>query len=568
MAFDGIYIYSLIKELEDTFVNSKVDKVNQPEKDEIILSFRGGKKLLISASSVYPRLHITTHSKPNPLKAPMFCMLLRKYLQGAKLESITQVDSDRLVIMKFLSVDELGFDSMYSLIIEIMGRHSNITLVRDRDNIIMDSIKHVSIDMNSYRCIYSGIPYVYPPKSTKLNPKAFSRNDVMDKIKDLEITENIFSTLFTGVSKIFSKELFLRFSNSNLSIEDFCINFFSNLFMKNDFSFNIYKNSTGKLIDFYCLNLESLDSMAATNFLSPSEIIDTFYYDKDKQDRLYNRSMDLQKLLNNNIDRCEKKVRILNDTLRQCEEKEDLKIKGELITANIYSMKQGDSKITVQNYYNPDYDEITIDLDPMKTPSQNVQHYFKKYNKLKKAEESALEQLTLAEEELNYLNSVYQNIKTIETYDEIDEIRRELVDSGYIKFHKGTSKKSSKTPKLSKPMHFISSDGYDIYVGKNNMQNDHLTLKFADKTDIWLHTKNIPGSHVIIKGFNIPDKTLEEAANLAAHFSKASNSSKVPVDYTEVRNVKKPSGSKPGMVIYSTNKTIYIDPIEPNLNKA
>jgi len=303
-----------------------------------------------------------------------------------------------------------------------------------------------------------------------------------------------------------------------------------------------------------------------TKYDTASKLLDLFYYTKDKQDRLNQKSSDLQKLVINNIDRCKKKSIILKQSLQECKQKDKYKLYGELLTANIYSIKEGDKSVKVYNYYSEKEEYIIIPLKENNTPSENIQYYFKKYNKLKKTEEAALEQLEKNEAELEYLQSVLTNILNCDSYDEIEDVRNELVETGYIKFKKS----SGKTKKAqSKPLHFLSSDGIDIYVGKNNIQNDYLTLKFADKKDIWLHTKNIPGSHVIIKNNNnISDKTLEEAAILAAYYSKAKDSTKVAVDYTEVKNVKKPSGAKPGMVIYTTNKTIYVDPYEINLKKV
>ena len=576
MALDGIYIHSLVKELKSLLTNAKVDKVNQPEKDEIFLTIRGDKvnyKLLISASSIYPKIHLTSISKPNPMKAPMFCMVLRKYLTNARIIDIKQFDMDRIVIMDFESLDELGFNSAYSLIIEIMGRHSNITLVRSRDNLIMDSIKHITPDINTYRCLYPGIEYVYPPESTKLNPLTFTYEAFSEYIgkNDFSLDEKFFSKIFTGVSSQFSKELFSKYllldiSSDNASIDkiyNFAKEVFENIKANNFYFASYLENDTVK--DFYCLKLDSLKANKINEYSSPSKLIEEYYFEKDKADRLNNKSSDLQRIVNTNLDRCAKKIKIYEAMLRECEDKNKFKISGELLTANIYMLKKGLKEIEVLNYYSETEEYITIKLDEMKSPSENIQQYYKKYNKLKKSEEMSTIQLGEAQEELNYLLSVMTNIKNADTYEEIEEIREELKLTNYIKFKKGIKQKV----KGSKPLHFISSDGIDIYVGKNNIQNDYLTLKFADKHDIWLHTKNIPGSHVIIKNTgNIPDKTLEEASILAAFYSKAKDSSKVPVDYTEVKNVKKPSGAKPGMVIYYTNKTIYSDPYDIQLQTA
>jgi predicted ribosome quality control (RQC) complex YloA/Tae2 family protein len=576
MALDGIFLHSVVNELKSQLIGAKIDKVTQPEKDELVFTIRGfgfTKKLLISASSTFPRIHFTRQSKQNPLQAPMYCMVLRKYLTNAKIMDIRQINADRIVVMDFESQDELGFNSIYSLIIEIMGRHSNITLVRQRDNLIMDSIKHISLDMNTYRILHPGIQYVFPPASEKLNPFDLDFNMFSTYLHRNEIVmeDSFFSKVFTGVGKPLSKEIFTRLSDefeiheqNTENIYKFSAEFFADL-LRGDYYFASYSSSS-VLKDFHCIKFHTLQQLTETKYDSASELLETFYMQKDKVDRLHNRSIDLQKLINNNIDRCVKKSEILSSTLSECKEKDLYRIYGELLTANIYSLKKGDKNANLLNYYSEAEEYVNIKLDETKTPSENIQFYFKKYNKYKKSEEAAREQLENNNAEYQYLQSVLTNIKNCETYEEIEEIRNELVETGYIKFKKEYKGSKNKT---SKPLHFISSDGIDIYVGKNNLQNDQLTLKFADKHDMWFHTKDIPGSHVIIKSSgNIPESTLQEAAILAAYYSKAKDSSKVPVDYTEIKNVKKPSGAKPGMVIYYTNKTLYVTPYEQNLKKA
>ncbi|MCT8976054.1 NFACT family protein [Clostridium sp. CX1] len=574
MALDGIFIHSIIEELKRCLINGRVDKINQPEKDEIILSIKNERKtykLLISSSSVYPKIHLTKIAKQNPMQPPMFCMVLRKHLNTGRIVNIRQLGTDRVVFIDFESSDELGFNSIYTLIIEIMGKHSNISLVRERDNVTMDSIKHITPEINTVRSLYPGIKYTFPPSSPKLNPFNYTKEDFISYIKEnnLRLDNNFFSKIFTGVSSQFSKEILYRLNTVDAFTEenlDFIFEFSKEIFNKiesNQFFFGSY-SIEGIIKDFYCEKLNYLKDYTVKVFSSPSELLEDFYYEKDKADRLNNKSADLQKLVNINLDRCYKKVHILEDTLKDCQNKDKYKLYGELLTANIYSLKKGDTSASVQNYYSEDLECITIKLDKDKTPTDNIQHYFKKYNKFKKAEESAKVQLELTEQEIDYLSSVLTNIKNAEDYESIEEIKRELMETSYIKFKKTSNKK----PKPSKPMKFISSDGIEIYVGKNNFQNDYLTLKFADKRDLWMHTKNIPGSHVIVKNFgNIPDKTLEEAALLAAFYSKAKDSTKVPVDYTEIKNVHKPSGSKPGMVIYYTNKTIYVNPEKPQLEQ-
>ncbi|AKA70221.1 Rqc2 family fibronectin-binding protein [Clostridium scatologenes] len=576
MALDGIFIHSVIDELKKYLLNGRVEKVNQPEKDEIILSIKNQRKtykLLISASSVYPKIHLTQLSKTNPMQPPLFCMVLRKHINTGKLINIRQLDTDRIIFLDFESSDELGFNSIYTLVIEIMGRHSNITLVRDRDQFIMDSIKHITPEINTVRFLYPGIKYVLPPNSPKLNPFNYTIDEFKDFIEknNVKYEKSFFSKVFTGVSSQFSSEIFYEFVNekkefseANLSsIYDLTKRVFDSI-KQDNYYFASY-SLNGVVKDFYCENLYSLKEYMQKTYSSPSALLEEFYFSKDKHDRLNSKSSDLQKLINVNLERCYKKIDILENSLNECQNKDTYKIYGEILTANIYSLKKGDKVAKLQNYYDENMDYVDIKLDVNKTPSQNIQQYFKKYNKLKKTEEASKIQLELTKKDVDYLQSVLTNIKNSEDYESIEEIKRELMETGYLKFKKNHSNKKVKP---LKPMKFISSDGIEIYVGKNNFQNDYLTLKFADKRDMWMHTKNIPGSHVIIKNFgNIPDKTLEEAAKLAAFYSKSKDSTKVAVDYTEVKNVHKPNGSKPGMVIYYTNKTIFIDPEKPSIEQ-
>ena len=568
MALDGIYLNSLMRSLEDTLLGAKIDKINQPEKDEIILTLRKERKnlkLLISSSPRFARIHLTEIAKENPIKAPMYLMVLRKYILGGRIIKVTQKDSDRILIMEIENRDELGFDSAYSLIIEIMGRHSNITLVRNRDNKVMESIKHITPDINSYRVLYPGVNYVFPPKSEKLNPFTCTYDEFNSYIseKSLAFDDKFYSSCFTGVSNLLSQNLYYKLTEKIASptrneIYDNFKELMDNL--DQNLSFEMYTTKTGLIKDFYSINLSYLQKdFDSIHYDDPNELMDDFYSKKDKQDRLQNKSTDLQKLIHTNIERCNKKSKILHETLKECEKKEDLRIKGDLLTSFIYTIKKGDKECTLLNFYNGNEEEyIKITLDSNKTPSENVQRYYKKYNKLKVSEEYAKMQLSKNEEEVEYLNSVLTNIINAESYDEIDEIKKELIETGYIRFNRNS--KNSKKNKTSKPHHFVSSDNIDIYVGKNNLQNDYLSLKFAHKNYLWLHAKDIPGSHVIVCSFDVPDKTLEEAAIIAGYYSKGKNSPKLSVDYTKVKELKKPNGAKPGMVIYHTNKTVVINP--------
>lgn len=581
MALDGLYLRALANEIKNTLISSRIDKITQPEKDEIILSFKINRKpvrLLLNANASYPRINFIDYSKESPLKAPVFCMVLRKYLNTAVLEEVTQLNNDRILLLDFESSDDLGFNSIYTLIIEIMGRHSNITLIRKRDGLIMDSIKHITPDINSYRVLYPGIEYVYPPESNRLDIfnttfEAFQEK-TLNLYEDEELNEKFFTRVLDGLSNPIAKEISFSLNKRNIplsknnlkEIYEFLVEFFAKC-KNNDYDLYSY-SINDELKDFHCINLEHILDAGAQceEYSSPSSLLESFYHSKDKINRLQSKSHDMQKLVTNNIDRIQKKLHILKQTLVECEEKPKYNLSGELITANIYNIKKGDKEVEVLNYYSEEEEYIKIPLDVNKTPAENAQKYFKKYNKLKAAEENAYIQIELAEEEDEYLQSVLSNIENADNYKDLEDIKNELVETGYIAFKK--SMKSKKT-KPSKPLHFISSDSIDIYVGKNNLENDYLTLKFAHNNDIWLHIKNIPGSHVIIKNLGeVPDSTLLEAATLAAFYSKGKNSTKVPIDYTEIRNVKKMAKGKPGMVTYSTNKTIYVDPIKLDLKQV
>ena len=571
MALDGIYLYSLVNNLKNSIIDSKIDKINQPEKDEIILTIRKDRKnikLLISSSPKFARIHLTNNVKQNPIVAPMYLMVLRKYILGGRIIDLIQKDNDRILIMKIENRDELGFDSTYSLIIEIMGRHSNITLVRDRDNKIMESIKHITPNINSYRVLYPGVEYVYPPISNKLDPFSCTYENLNSFITNnsIALDKDFYFNCFTGISKLLSNELYYSITKEHSSptrneIYENLKNFTNNI--SENPSFTIFSDNEGYLKDYYCTHLSySYANYKTTNYDDPNILMDTFYSKKDKQDRLQNKSTDLQRLINTNIDRCNKKSNILKETLKECEKKDDYKIKGDLLISYIYSIKKGDNECSLLNFYNENEEEyIKISLDKTKTPSENIQRYYKKYNKLKASEEHAILELEKNNNEVEYLNSVLTNILNVESYDEIDEIKNELIETGYIRYKK---KDKQKKAKISKPHHFTSSDNIDIYVGKNNIQNDYLSLKFANKNFLWLHAKDIPGSHVIVCAFDVPDKTLEEAAIIAGFYSKGKNNNKLSVDYTKVKELKKPNGSKPGMVIYHKNNTIVINPNDFN----
>lgn len=579
MAFDGITVSALISEIKQNTLGGRIDKIYQPEKDEIILGIRSfGKafKLLLTSNPSNPKFHFTKEQKQNPLNPPLFCMVLRKHLQSGKIIDITQPDFDRIVVFHIESINEMGDYSTKKLILETMGRHSNIILT-DENDIILDAIRHISHDKSSVRELLPGRTYKIVSQS-KINPLSLSLENLTTEInnnQNKKIHQLIYHS-YTGISPVVSSEICHR---AGVDSSTFCLNLtpleIKNLYTSfeqvvnyvktSNFSPELIKDENQNLVDFSPFEMTQFSFK--TSYSSLSELVEDFYKTRDFTYRINQKTQDLRKLISQNIERCVRKKELQQKTLEEISNRDEKRLFGELITANIYSLKQGMTTATLNNFYSENYEQIQIPLDPNKTPAENAQKYFKAYNKEKRTFEALQELIKSNNEELQYLDAVLTSVNNCVDEQDVKEIRKELRDNGYIK---KTSKDNSKqSSKKSKPLHFLSSDGYDILVGKNNYQNDDLTLKVAKQKDMWFHTKNIPGSHVIVinKGTTIPDTTLNEAAELSAWFSKAQGSSMVPVDYTEKRNVKKPNGAKPGMVIYETNKTAYINSTDDILKK-
>lgn len=579
MAFDGLVVHAISDELSSKLVGGKIDKVYQPENDEIVLHIRNNKenfKLVLSASASNPRVYLSTnYKKENPINAPMFCMLLRKYIQSGNIVSVSQVGFERIIKITVESLDELKAKTTKDIIIEIMGRHSNIILTHE-ENKIVDSIKRIPPSVSRVRQLLPGMTYVLPPAQDKLNPlDKISKDKFKETISEFDgsISKCIYSK-FLGISPIVSKEICFR---SNLDISkpassidgidfDNLYKEFSNvIFNIKDGNYNpclAIDSSIDKLIDFSSIDLTLFDSLKVVHDESISSIIESFYANKDAKERINQRASDFKKSISIKLDRLYNKLKKQKIELKESDNANIYKIKGELITAYIYMIEKGMDFVEVQNFYEEDCPLIKIDLNKNLTPSENAQKYFKRYNKLKHAKKEITTQIGLSLEEINYLENIILSIDNCDNLAELDDIKEELQKLGYMR-GKVKSKKD-KNNLTTKPNEFLSSDGFTILVGKNNKQNDFLTLKIAHNDDLWMHTKNIPGSHVIIKteGKEIPESTIFEGAMLAAFFSKSKMSSQVPVDYTLKKNVKKPNGSKPGMVIYETNSTIYVTPSE------
>ncbi|MCH5184822.1 MAG: NFACT family protein [Oscillospiraceae bacterium] len=573
MAFDALAVKALVRELQ-ILTGARIEKVHQPERDEIILHIRSRSdthKLVISASAAHPRVHFTGETKKNPMTAPMFCMLLRKHIQSGKITGISQEGFERIIYIDVESRDDMGEPARKRLIAEIMGRHSNIILVND-ENRVIDSIKHIDMTVSSVRQIMPGFTYTLPPAQNKTVPSD-------PGLLDIDLSENIPSGTradkavldkIGGISPLTAREIVY----SALGTTAKCIGelnegekaqiliYTKKICAEPDFSpCMITDAASGKIIDFSSVDIKQYGGGAKiTRPQSMNSLLCEFYSSRDCADRMKQKSADLVKLLTNNTERIRKKLALYQNTLKNSESKEENRIKGDLITANIYKIKQGDKEVIVQNYYTGG--EMPITLSPELSPSQNAQKYYKLYNKAKNAEKEMTPLISAAEADIEYLESTLSAVMNAESEDDINDIRAELAEQGYIRKQAASKKQKSKP----KPLHFRSSDGFDIYTGKNNTQNDYLTLKFANTSDIWFHTKNIHGSHTIIKlgtDKDVPKSTITEAARIAAYYSKARNSSRVPVDYTVIKNVKKPSGAKPGMVIYDKYNTVYVTPENP-----
>ncbi|MCX7748129.1 MAG: NFACT family protein [Clostridia bacterium] len=582
MPFDGVVVKSVANELGDLLVGGRVEKIFQPEKDEILIHIRAkgeNLKLLLSASATHPRIHITDVTKENPLNPPVFCMLLRKHLTGGRVTNIGFHDFERVLSLHIESINELGDLTEKKLIIEIMGRHSNIILVND-ENKILDSIKHVDNEVSSIREVMPARPYIMPPGQEKTSILDLDLDSFLNEagnISDISIEKHLLNSL-KGFSPLLCREICFRagvegkYSFSNLPAD-------ARDRIKNELA--ILKDSIGRSnfspliiyndkelespLDFHCLHIKQNPFIRVLPTMS--KVLDMFYSTKDNFERLKQKKSDLLKVLQNNLDRLNKKLALQQDKLREIADRENLKLFGELITANIYCISKGAKQATVQNYYSEDLENIVISLDENLSPQENAQKYFRQYTKAKSAFTNTTKQLEETNRELVYLESVLHLLENCVLVQEIEEIRQELVEQGYLTLKRKNSFK--KQNKVSEPFHYRSSDGLDIFVGKNNRQNDLLTLKSSSSNDTWLHTRNIPGSHVIIKKLQhtIPERTLLEAAILAAYHSKAKMSSTVPVDYTLVKNVKKPPGSKPGMVTYDHFKTLIVTPDEALVNR-
>lgn len=568
MAFDGVTIAGIVSELRDKLVGNRIYKIAQPEKDELILTVKGScgqVRMLMSADASLPLLYLTGKNKTSPMTAPNFCMLLRKHLQNARIVSVVQPGLERIVRFELEHLNEMGDLCRKYLIIELMGKHSNIIFCDDKDMII-DSIKHISGMVSSVREVLPGRSYFIPKTQDKAELLECSMDEMAAvlKAKSLPVYKAIY-TGFTGVSPCIAQELCYRAGvdadRPSSELEggalDRIVSEISGLAdcIKNkEFSFNVvYENN--QPAEYAAIRLSSYAQDQSRSFESISALLEYYYAEKNVITRIRQRSADLRRIVQTALERNVKKYDLQMRQLQDTEKREKYRVYGELLNAYGYGVETGVKSMEALNYY--DDQMITIPLDPTLSAGENAKKYFDKYQKLKRTYEALATLTKETEEEIDHLKSISTSLDIALKEEDLVQIKEELIESGYIR-RKGNAKREKVT---SRPFHYVSSDGYHIYVGKNNYQNEELTFKFATGNDWWFHTKGIPGSHVVVKanGEELPDRVFEEAGKLAAHYSQARGQEKVEIDYTQKKNVKKPNGSKPGFVVYYTNYSLVID---------
>ncbi len=570
MAFDGITIANIVAELNQTITGGRINKIAQPENDELIITIKNQRKqyrLFLSASASLPLIYLTENNKPSPLTAPNFCMLLRKHIGSGKIIEITQPGMERIIRFTIEHLNELGDVCTKYLIVEIMGKHSNIIFC-NQENQIIDSIKHVSAHMSSVREVLPGRPYFIPVTQEKLDPMTLTEDDILQKVfqKPCNIAKAIYTSI-TGISPLIAEELCVRasidggMSTDSLDHLESIHLAHTILGMIHDIQHGIFepviiydKKEPLEFASFHLLQYEDYTQIQKTSI---SETLETYYAEKNILTKIRQKSADLRKVVSTALERNQKKLQLQTKQMKDTEKKDKYRIWGELINTYGYGLEEGAKSLTATNYYTNE--EVTIPLDPTKTPQENSKKYFDKYGKLKRTAEALETLLTETKNEIQHLESISTSLDIALSENDLLQIREELMDYGYIR-RKYTSGKKVKI--TSKPFHYISSDGFHIYVGKNNFQNEELSFKFASGNDWWFHAKGQPGSHVIVKtnGEELPDRTFEEAGRLAGYYSKGRKAPKVEIDYTQKKNLRKPNGGKPGFVVYYTNYSLLIEP--------
>ena len=555
MPFDGVVTRAVVEELNNTITPGRINKIYQPTKTELLLTIRSNREnfqFIFSIHPTYARFHLTDDRFENPKEPPMFCMVLRKYLSGGIIKNIEQDGMERVIRFQIETRNELGDLTTFQLIFELMGRHSHLMLVDER-GMILDSMKHIPMALNRHRTILPGSDYIEPPSQNKLHPLKITADDFIKKL-DFNAGKLHMQMVHTmdGVSPFLAKEIVHQAHlGSQAAYKDAFITFQEQLKQK------VYEPAIYHLTkeEFHVLKLTYIDEKK-TVFATANEMLDHYYSGRAERERVKQRARDLSRFLSNEKKKNERKLKKHTRTIKRAEKAEQYQKLGELLTAHLHLVKQGGQSVTVIDYYDPEQKEVTIQLDPQLSPSENAQHYFKQYQKLKNSKKIVTIEIARTKKEIAYLEQLLQQIDVASEID-IADIYEELQEEGYIKRKRLNRKKKKQKPKLEQ---YEATDGTLILVGKNNKQNEYLTHRVAHANDIWLHTKDIPGSHVVIRHSTPSEETVMEAAQIAAYFSKAQHSSTVPVDYTEVRHVKKPRGAKPGFVTYDQQRTVYVTP--------
>jgi predicted ribosome quality control (RQC) complex YloA/Tae2 family protein len=580
MAFDGITVASLCAELQSKLTGGKIAKIIQPENDALLMTIKSRgetHRLLLSANASLPLLYLTDENRSAPDTAPNFCMLLRKHIGGGAIESITQPGLERIIRVNVLHRDELGDLVTRTLVIELMGKYSNIILL-DQTETVLDSIKRIPAHISSVREVLPGRPYFVPQTRNKKDPETISEDDFTEAIRKSRapIAKALYTTL-TGISPVIAEELCMRASIPATDAADAlsnaaCFHLYHTLrqlmeeIKQKDFTPIIYYDGSVPA-EFSAVPLTGFTNAHAREFDSPSELLRTYYAEKERQTRIRQRSTDLRKLVATLTEREVKKLSLQERQLKDTEGREKYRVRGELINAYGYGLTEGERVLEAVNYYTGE--TVKIPIDPTKTVSENAQHNFARYTKLKRTAEDLEKRIISTRETAEHLESIRTSLDLAETEEDLLQIREELERSGYVRAkHTGKKKKQAIT---ASPLHFLSSSGYDIYVGKNNLQNEEVTFQIASPDDWWFHAKKMPGSHVIVKGHGkeeLPDSVFEEAGRLAAYYSKGRTAPKVEIDYTLRRNLKKPTGSNPGFVIYHTNYSLMASPDLTGIREA
>ena len=579
MPYDGLVLAAVKRELEEKLTGGRIDRVYQPEKDQIILVIhRPGERmrLLLSAKASDARAHLLAGTKENPASPPTFCMVLRKHLEGGRIAGLEQPGLERVLIIKVETRDELGQPAEKHLVCEIMGKHINIILVEPADGSIVDAIKRYSHAVSRYREVLPGRPYVPPPSQDKLNLLELCEDDFWSSCLQLPLATPLPELLqkkISGLSTVTCREIVFRAGLEPDTVLDQCgeyelVSLWKSLkkvvenVRRGEFEPSLAHTKKGEVVDFSSLELTHTGLYIKRG--SMNQILDEFYTARELAEKIEREKNSLLNSVTKEISRLEKKLDLYTRSLRETEEMEKWRLYGELLTANMYRLKRGMTSVTVENYYEKECPPVTVPLDPQLTPQENAQLFFKKYQKAKNTHVTLQGRISLVLEELNYLETVKTSAEMASTAEELDEIAWELSREGYggqpdaVKGRPGPKKEKT----APRPLAFLSSEGFTILVGRNNTQNDYLTSKMAADNDIWLHARGLPGSHVIIRtgGREVPQLTLKEAATLAAYYSKGRSAKNVLVDYTLKKHVHKPKGAKAGMVVYEREKTITVAP--------